>query len=423
VVVGATSVTTRHVIMSQQLTIVVACAALFAACLVVGLLFWQRGRRRTAQMRALEMDAPPPFVPLAAVAPLAPMAATPTPVAPRPMPAPVPVAPRSAPVAPRSAPVVAAPAVAPPPSAPPRSAPAPSGRGKAKLPEISYDEDDDVDPTRVGAKARLQGWINPPTSKIIVDDDSLVDEPTQSNPLILLTATAQTDVGLRRKHNEDSILALHNDGLFVVADGMGGYRGGEIASQLAVSAIARAFETQAFPGNQHDAIPRRASELARAIQAANVAILERAEQDRQLEGMGTTVCAIRFSLKKQRLFIGHVGDSRIYRLRAGTLKQMTADHTMRDHGVVGAGANELSRAVGIWPTVPIDIILGKPRPGDVYLLCSDGLTKMLRDKHIAQVLHQRTNPQEAVDELIRAANANGGKDNVSVVVVRVESAP
>jgi protein phosphatase len=297
----------------------------------------------------------------------------------------------------------------------------PTGEARV-LPEISYEEDGEVDPTKIGDGARTRGWISPPTEKIVYDDDAVVEEPTQVEPLILLTATAQTDKGLRRKRNEDSILALQDDGLFVVADGMGGYRGGEIASQLAVTAIARAFEAQSFPGPEHESIPRRASELARAIQAANIAILDRAEQERHLEGMGTTVCAVRFSPKKQRLYVGHVGDSRMYRLRAGRFQQMTADHTMKDLGVVGDGAGHLSRAVGIWPTVPIDILLGKPRPGDVYLLCSDGLTKMLPDEQISQVLARQQEPGEAVDELIRTANANGGKDNVSVVVVRVEAA-
>lgn len=290
-------------------------------------------------------------------------------------------------------------------------------------PSITYEEDDEVEPTKVGPNVRNAGWVNPPTEKIIFDEDALLEEPTQSIPLILLTATAQTDRGLRRKRNEDSILAMEQDGLFVVADGMGGYRGGEVASQLAVNTIARTFESQSFPGSQHASIPRRASELARAIQAANEAILMRAQQERQLEGMGTTVCAVRFSPKKQRLYVGHVGDSRVYRLRGGKFAQMTADHTMADLGVVGEGANHLSRAVGLWPTVPIDILLGKPQAGDVYLLCSDGLTKMVKDEQISKVLETMREPTAAADELIRIANAAGGKDNVSVVVVRVELAP
>ena len=262
--------------------------------------------------------------------------------------------------------------------------------------------------------------LSPPTQKIVYDEDAALDEPTHSGALILVTASAQTDVGLRRKRNEDSILAREDEGIFVVADGMGGYRGGEIASKLAVDTIARAFETQTFDGPEHDAIPRRASELARAIQMANEAIHDHAVKDRLLEGMGTTICAARFSPTKQRLYVGHVGDSRIYCFRNGELKQMTTDHTMGDLGVTGAGSVHLSRAVGIWPVVPIDIVLGKPQPGDLYLLCSDGLTKMMTDEAIEKVLASSTVPSVVVEALVEAANKHGGKDNVSVIVVRVD---
>jgi protein phosphatase len=101
------------------------------------------------------------------------------------------------------------------------------------------------------------------------------------------------------------------------------------------------------------------------------------------------------------------------------LKQITADHTMADHGVVGPAAAQLSRAVGIWPTVPIDIIAAIPEPGDTYLLCSDGLTKMLKDDKIAEVLIAEEDPKTAVERLIFCANASGGKDNITVVLVRV----
>jgi protein phosphatase len=122
------------------------------------------------------------------------------------------------------------------------------------------------------------------------------------------------------------------------------------------------------------------------------------------------------------MYVGHVGDSRVYRMRDGRFEQMTADHTMKDLGVVGEGANHLSRAVGLWPTVPIDIVLGKPQPGDVYLLCSDGLTKMVTDEQISDILSAQPIPEACAQELIRIANEKGGKDNVSVVVIRVEAA-
>jgi protein phosphatase len=292
----------------------------------------------------------------------------------------------------------------------------------ADLPKIAYAEDVDLDPTKIGVEVerKRNSSVSPPTQKIIYDEDAATDEPTHAGALILVTATAQTDIGLRRKHNEDSVLAREDHGLFVVADGMGGYHGGEIASQLAVATIERAFTTQTFDGPEDDAIPRRASELARAIQMANEAILEQAEANKQLEGMGTTVCAARFSPNKQRVYVGHVGDSRVYCYRDGKLRQMTTDHTMRDLGITGMGADHLSRAVGVWPVVPVDIVLGKPRPGDVYVLCSDGLTKMVNDSDIRTALAASSTPDVIVKALVRAANAQGGKDNVSVIVVRVD---
>jgi PPM family protein phosphatase len=299
--------------------------------------------------------------------------------------------------------------------------PAAGATDQAELPTLEYEEDEDVDPTRVGAtKARTP--LQAPTKRILYDEDAENDEPTHPGALILVTATAQTDKGLRRKRNEDNLLVMADEGVFVVADGMGGYRGGEIASELAVKNIEEAFKSKSFPGEPHDAIPARASELARAVQIANEAILDRATENKELEGMGTTVVAARFSPNKQRLYVAHVGDSRMYRLREGKLRQMTSDHTMKDLGVTGAGAAHLSRAVGVWPTVPVDILLGKPLHGDVYLLCSDGLNKMIDDHAIAKILAADTTPATMVEELVTTANARGGKDNITVILVRVYDA-
>lgn len=300
------------------------------------------------------------------------------------------------------------------------SAAAPVAQASGSLPKIGYEDDAELEPTKIGQQERRRISLSPPTQKIIYDEDAAVDEPTHSGALILVTATAQTDAGLRRKRNEDSVLAREAEGIFVVADGMGGYRGGEIASQLAVATIERAFVTQTFDGPEDDSLPRRASELARAIQMANEAIFERAELNKELAGMGTTICAARFSPNKQRLYVGHVGDSRIYCYRNGSLRQMTTDHTMRDLGVTGAGASHLSRAVGVWPVVPIDIVLGKPQPGDLYVICSDGLTKMVTDAAILLVLETSTAPDVVADALVKIANEHGGKDNVTVIVVRVD---
>jgi protein phosphatase len=316
-------------------------------------------------------------------------------------------------------------AVAPMPASPPPkpvAARKPAEPAVPAVPRIQVDEEEpDVDPTKVGmAPGARRTNLQPPTKNIVKDENAAVDEPTHHGALIVVSGMAQTDKGLRRKRNEDSILAMPAEGVYVVADGMGGYKGGEIASALAVMTIGNAFRTKEFGGVPHEGLPRAASEVARAIQRANEAILARAEEEPAFTGMGTTVCAARFSANKQRLYIGHVGDSRVYRLRDDKLVALTSDHTMRDLGVTGAAAAHLSRAVGIWPTVPIDVILCKPQPEDLYLLCSDGLTKMLDDDRIKQLLRPEVAPKDVVDSLVAAANERGGIDNISVIVLRVD---
>jgi protein phosphatase len=283
------------------------------------------------------------------------------------------------------------------------------------------DDDDDVDVTRVGSLGvpPLRAIIQPPVNLLDEQGIADVEEPSGAKPYFLVSATAQTDKGLRRKQNEDSLLVNREKNVYVVADGMGGHRGGELASSLAVKTIEEAFASGNFEGKPHEGVPPDASELARAIQMANATILETAKAKPEVEGMGTTVCGARFSPTKRRLYIGHVGDSRCYRLRDGVFTQMTADHTMADLGLTGPEAGNLSRAVGIWATVPIDVIVSAPQPSDVYLLCSDGLTKMLDDERIAHVLRSEEDAQAAVERLILFANARGGKDNITVILVRV----
>jgi protein phosphatase len=324
-------------------------------------------------------------------------------------------------------------------------------KGDSGLVRLDYEEDEENDPTKVGKvpmrsmpPESASGFASsippdssrelaafsltppadhpihqPPVKKIIFDDDALADEPTREGLLFLVSATAQTDRGRRRKRNEDSLCVLDTRNLFIVADGMGGYRGGDLASQLAVKVIADAFRNGTFEGPPHDGLPKAATDLARAIQMANATIQGVAKKNPQLEGMGTTVCAAVFSPTKGRLFIGHVGDSRCYRLRNGVFRQITNDHTMAELGIKGPEAAQLSRAVGIWDTVLIDVLMGAPQPGDVYLLCSDGLTKMLEDDVIANVLRNEEDPKLAVERLVLFANSRGGKDNITVVLIRV----
>lgn len=281
------------------------------------------------------------------------------------------------------------------------------------LPDAS-DPDDDDDEERAPDSDKASAV------PIIYDEDAAVDEPTHAHALILVSAVGQTDLGQKRKINEDRYLVLDEEHLYVVADGMGGHAGGEVASQCAVDTIAMAFKDNKFEGELYDNVPRRGAELAVAIQMANHAIFERAKREPKLQGMGTTIVSARFTPGKQRVYIGHVGDSRCYRYRAGQLTQVTTDHTMAAIGMTGPFADHLSRAVGIAPSVKVDLLIAKPRHDDVFLLCSDGLSKMVKDDGIREVLASHEDPNEAVKVLVERANAKGGRDNITVILVVVK---
>lgn len=247
------------------------------------------------------------------------------------------------------------------------------------------------------------------------------DEPTGPLPRILVTAVGQTDAGRRRKHNEDAYLVLQTHSLFAIADGMGGYAAGEVASQMAIDVITAAFETGHFGGSPIPGLPRRGDELVRAIQTANATILKQARANEAQAGMGTTLVAARFSPNRKRVYIAHVGDSRLYRLRAGALEQLTTDHTLGAMGIQGPSANKLSRAVGVFDEVEVDLNVDEPHSGDYYLLCSDGLSKMVPEDDIASIIRGTGNDLDAaVRQLITTANERGGKDNVSVILIRVD---
>ncbi len=262
---------------------------------------------------------------------------------------------------------------------------------------------------------------HPPKVDLHYEDEADIDETGLPMTRILVSAQGQSDGGRVRRRNEDSFLVVQERSLFVVADGMGGYRGGDIASALAVETVAAAFETDTFLGKTESAekLPRRGREMALAIQMANQAILERVAREPALVNMGTTLVAARFSPNRQRVYIGHVGDSRCYRLRGNTLKQMTTDHTFLGLGLKGKGEQHLYQALGLDRRITIDVAVDRPRPGDRYLLCSDGLNKMARDDEIRDILLEEEDLERAVYALIALANAKGGKDNVTVILVKV----
>lgn len=253
------------------------------------------------------------------------------------------------------------------------------------------------------------------------EEDAEAEEVTAAHARILLYAAGDSDQGRVRPRNEDSLLVMPERSLFAVADGMGGHRGGEVASSIAIDTLRDAFSRSAFEGHVESEgdVPRRARELASAVQMTNECVRSMALADRELSEMGTTLVAARFSPNKQRLYVGHVGDSRCYRLRDGALRQLTTDHTMASLGMKGPHAKDLYQAVGVNPGLTIDLIVDKPRDDDVYLLCSDGLSKMLSDDEIRDVLMEHEDLESALYTLIEYANDRGGNDNVTVIIVKV----
>jgi protein phosphatase len=222
---------------------------------------------------------------------------------------------------------------------------------------------------------------------------------------------AATDIGQVREGNEDSYLVM--DPLFVVADGMGGHRGGEVASNLALETIERLFSA-------------REGSLVEQIAQANRVVFERSQRDREVSGMGTTLTAA--LVEGPRVRIGHVGDSRAYLLRDGELHLLTEDHTlvhrMVEEGEITEEEAEthphrsiLTRALGVDDAVDIDEGVVEVRDGDRLLLCTDGLTGMVSDREIRSVLEGSPDPQEAVERLVAAANRAGGVDNITAILV------
>ena len=260
---------------------------------------------------------------------------------------------------------------------------------------------------------------------LIYEADAEEDEPTAPFARIMVAASGDSDCGLKRRRNEDSFLVLPEQGVFVVADGMGGYAGGQVASSLAVDAVRQAFESEKFEGPvaADRPVPRRGQELANAVWQANRVVFRAARTEPELADMGTTLVALRFAPNKQRLYVGHVGDSRCYRLRGADLRQLTTDHVMRARGLKGPRAGDLFNAVGLRPELDLDLVIDMPRPGDVYLLCSDGLPKMVSDEVIRDTLIAESDVEAAVYCLIERANDAGGKDNVTVLLAKVLGSP
>lgn len=248
-------------------------------------------------------------------------------------------------------------------------------------------------------------------------------------------AAGISDVGLQRDHNEDSLVIVGKDGPFVVADGMGGHRAGDVASRLATEAIAEHFQSRADQGTGDRELRNSDDEnrLVASIRTANRRILERSLRSKDLQGMGTTVVCALFVPDSNRMIIAHVGDSRAYRLRGGFLTQMTRDHSLFNDYLMAMPdlseeqrselpKNVITRALGMQDDIPVDLQTDEVRSGDVYVLCSDGLSGMVEDDDIVAALADPTDLELACRLLVRRANENGGEDNVTALLVRVEPA-
>ncbi|MEP6944306.1 MAG: Stp1/IreP family PP2C-type Ser/Thr phosphatase [Acidobacteriota bacterium] len=248
-----------------------------------------------------------------------------------------------------------------------------------------------------------------------------------------IVASVQTDTGCVREANEDSgrhvspndlQTRLSKGTLTIVADGMGGHASGEVASQMAVELI-----SEFYYGNEGLATPEA---LRTAIESANSAIYDKSVSDEKYFGMGTTLVTL--VLQENTAISAHVGDSRLYRFRGGNLEMMTTDHSqvmeMVKHGIISMDEardhedkNVILRAVGTQPQVEVEVsAVFETEPGDTFLLCSDGLSDMINDDEIEAIMHTAADIHTAAEELIQAAKASGGHDNITVGIVRVSGA-
>ena len=253
--------------------------------------------------------------------------------------------------------------------------------------------------------------------------------------MLRIRASGLSDVGRARTHNEDCFGIDPEHCMFVVADGMGGHNHGEVASRIAVKAIQEIVEQTAendttWPFVYDARLQRHSNRLKTAIRMAHDKVLRAIRHDGSLIGMGTTV--VGFLLKGRVAAVAHVGDSRVYRWRDGKLELLTQDHTWVNEQVVAGYLsaeqarahplkNVVTRALGGESEVVVDVREVEVMAGDVYVLCSDGLTTMLSDQEIERRLLEPVSVEEVCRNLVRDANAKGGLDNITVVLIQVES--
>ena len=243
----------------------------------------------------------------------------------------------------------------------------------------------------------------------------------------------ETNVGMKRSHNEDNFDVVEEERLFLVADGMGGHASGEVASKMAIETLREFFSATSqdpeatWPYKMDKARGYEENRLITGIKLANLRIHEAAAREPKLRGMGTTL--VTMLVIDDGVLIAHVGDSRVYRMRGGKLEQLTDDHSLLNDYIKMKRLTEeeianfphknvIVRALGMKDTVKVDTRLDPPQAGDVYILCSDGLCGPVTDAEISDIANSSNELKVVASKLIERANANGGPDNVTVVLAK-----
>lgn len=244
-----------------------------------------------------------------------------------------------------------------------------------------------------------------------------------------VTACGITDIGLVRLNNEDVWAQILDYRFFMLADGMGGHQAGEIASKEAVNVLCRLIKKKVGPSMEKSSIEEVSNTLKKAIEHVNLIVYKMGRSQVELRGMGTTLCCLLFHPKG--LIFGHVGDSRIYCLRDNQFVQLTKDHSLLrellDQGHIDNRQasdfmykNIITKAIGTEPRVQPTITIKEIKQNDIYLMCSDGLSDLLSENEIQEIVEQAPNIQVAAETLVSTANIKGGFDNITVVIVKVE---
>jgi protein phosphatase len=252
---------------------------------------------------------------------------------------------------------------------------------------------------------------------------------------ITVEVAGETNVGMKRTHNEDSYSIFKEEKLFIVCDGMGGHASGEIASQMAAETLRNFFKDTredmelTWPYKMDRSKRYQENRLITGIKLANLRIHEAAKKEAKYHGMGTTLVSVFFV--EEGIYFAHVGDSRIYRIRDNLIEQVTEDHSLLNDYIKMKKLspeeienfphkNVIVRALGMKDSVNVDTFFEKPQPGDLYLLCSDGLSGELSDPEMLDIVNRSSEDlQTGCHQLIDAANNAGGQDNITVVLVRI----